>query len=670
MLLRKIKYHNFRPFYGDQEVDLTPVDNNDANVIVILGDNTFGKSTFVLSFIWCLYGESRFNRPNDILNKKVEAKMSFSQQETASVEIEFEEDGKLYNVKRTQLFTMGQNNKLNTTKSEVKMTYVENNEVKKVGQFQHEINETISAILPKDLASFFFFEGEKNNEITRKDLGKSVRTLLGLEAFDKMRSHLFGPSTQSSPYVNSVMGYYLSEQNKLSSGKAQDEYNKMCAAEQAVDEINLRISELRENISAYNNQIEAINEALRNAAPSKELQKRRDEIQKKKADSESSLAYSRKKLLKIFSTDSLPLFLKPLVGRTISKLDAMDLADKGIKGIEAVAIHELLNRGVCLCGTSLCEGSLAHKSVKQYIDFIPPKAVGTLVRDMKESLEEIDDKANRFVNDFEDMYKSIQKSKVDIDKYEREDKEALLEIKKIGNVDTTDAENNLRDYKSKLEKLRYELEKKIAEKTTKNNEKETAERNFNLFKSTDEKALEYQKYYKYAEAVYEWVNINYQDKDEKMRQKLSSYVKALFDKMYSHPGERKISIDDKYNISLTQLDDTGLADTGGLRVIQYFAFVGALVKLAYEIKGKNNASEDINSLGEEYPLVLDAAFSHADATHTKNIARELSNATTQLIFALMHKDWEHAKVGLAGRIGRMYELQKIDGVEARFVEVR
>ena len=141
MLLRKIKYHNFRPFYGDQEVDLTPADNNDANVIVILGDNTFGKSTFVLSFIWCLYGESRFNRPNDILNKKVEAKMSFSQQETASVEIEFEEDGKLYTVKRTQLFTMGQNNKLNTTKSEVKMTYVENNEVKKVGQFQYEIND-------------------------------------------------------------------------------------------------------------------------------------------------------------------------------------------------------------------------------------------------------------------------------------------------------------------------------------------------------------------------------------------------------------------------------------------------------------------------------------------------------------------------------------------------
>ena len=60
MLLRKIKYHNFRPFYGDQEVDLTPADNNDANVIVILGDNTFGKSTFVLSFRYLLKLNTRF----------------------------------------------------------------------------------------------------------------------------------------------------------------------------------------------------------------------------------------------------------------------------------------------------------------------------------------------------------------------------------------------------------------------------------------------------------------------------------------------------------------------------------------------------------------------------------------------------------------------------------
>ena len=122
MLLKRVKYHNFRPFIGNQEIEF----NQDAgkNVTVILGQNTFGKSTFVLSFIWCLYGESRFDHPNDILNKKVEKKMSFGQQETAWVEVEFEDGDCVYTVRRTQLFTMGQKGHLNANSSEVSMTYV------------------------------------------------------------------------------------------------------------------------------------------------------------------------------------------------------------------------------------------------------------------------------------------------------------------------------------------------------------------------------------------------------------------------------------------------------------------------------------------------------------------------------------------------------------------
>ena len=224
MLLKKIKYHNFRPFIGDQEIVLTPDNDAGKNVIVILGNNTFGKSTFVLSFIWCLYGESRFSRKDDILNKKVEAQMKFGQQEYAVVEVEFEDDNKCYTMTRTQQFTKGQNGYLNSDKSFAKLTYVtEKGETKSLGSSQAMINEVISAILPKDLSSFFFFEGEKNNEITRKDLGTSVRTLLGLEAFERMRTHLFGSSSQTSPAPSSVMGYYLEKQNDVSNDKAKAE---------------------------------------------------------------------------------------------------------------------------------------------------------------------------------------------------------------------------------------------------------------------------------------------------------------------------------------------------------------------------------------------------------------------------------------------------------------
>ncbi len=669
MLLKKIKYHNFRPFIGDQEIALTPEDDSGKNVIVILGDNTFGKSTFVLSFIWCLYGESKFSRKDDILNKKIESQMKFGQQETAMVEVEFEDDNKFYTMTRTQVFTKGQNGCLSSDKSMAKLSYVtEKGETKSLGTSQATINEVISAILPKDLSSFFFFEGEKNNEITRKDLGTAVRTLLGLEAFEKMRNHLFGSHNQPSPSNSSVMGFYLEKQNDVSNDKAKAEYSKVVAAKTSIDQIETRIEEINSDIASYEKRIEEINETLRQAAPSKELQRRRDTIAKELKYQEEVLVKNNRKFLALFSRSSLPLFITPFLGKVAKRLDEMDIADKGIKGIEAAAIHELLARGECLCGTDLKHGTVAYKNVEKYIDYIPPKDVGTLVREMQDCMNANDENAKNFVEEFEELYRDIQRSKIRIAELELEDKDVLAEIAAIGNVNTDDADANLSRYKRMISELREELARKISEKTRRESERETAENNFNMYRSKSEKAKEFQLYYMYAQAMHRWVNKQYSEKESQMRNRLNEYVRELFDNMYS--GDRDIYIDEKYNINITYNDGV-VDDTGGLRVIQYFAYVGGLVKLAYEVM-QERIDEDGNEqeLGEQYPLVLDAAFSHADQTHTQNIARELATATSQLIFAVMEKDWRYAKTGLAGKVGRMYELQKIDEIEVKIVEVK
>ena len=366
----------------------------------------------------------------------------------------------------------------------------------------------------------------------------------------------------------------------------------------------------------------------------------------------------------------MPLFITPFLKKVSERLDEMDIADKGIKGIEATAIHELLSRGQCLCGTDLKEGTLAYKNVEKYIDYIPPKSVGVLVREMQDCINANDEKARNFVEEFEELYQTIQKQKARIDELEREDKDVLAEIAAIGNVDTTDAEANLSRYKRMIGELREEQQRKISEKTRKESERETAENNFNMYRSKSEKAKEYQLYYKYAQAMHHWVNRQYSDKEREMRERLNTYVRELFDNIYS--GDRDIYIDEKYNINITY-NGTIVDDTGGLRVIQYFAYVGGLVKLAYEVmkeRAEEGEGESDAELGEQYPLVLDAAFSHADQTHTQNIARELANATSQLIFAVMEKDWQYARSGLVGKVGRMYELQKIDETEVKIVEVK
>ncbi len=670
MLLKSISYQDFRPFKGNQTIDLTSKSKDDNNTVtVIIGNNTYGKSTFVLSFIWCLYGESRFNRPNDILNKKVEMALEKDESAVAWVEVVFEDGGKEYTMRRTQEFRKTEKS-LRASDSVASLVYTgSDGQTHKVGPMQHDINLAIKSILPQDLSSFFFFEGEKDNEIRKKDLGKSVRTLLGLEAFDNMRSHLYGSQTQKSPYSNSVMGYYLEKQKTESGDKAQVEWDKKQKAEKELQEANERIKELDDEIVNYEQLKEDINAKLREAGPVKEIQKRRDDIAKEIKYFEDDLKKKNKAFLLMFGKEGVPLLVTPLLSRAEDKLDEMNIADKGIKGIDANAIDELLHRGECLCGTDLKEGSLAYKNVVQYKEFVPPQSIGTLVRDVKETIESNRIDNQDFVKKYEDMYREIQIIKKKIRDLEAEDRDKLAQIKGKDEVDLGTAEEDLIRYNRKINELRDERDVKISLRTTKESEIETATNNFNMYKDKSDKAKKYQLYYKYAEEIYNWVNKNYSEKDEEIRNRLAEYVSDLFDNMYA--GKRLVTIDERYNICLTTEDKQDVDLTGGLRVIQYFAYVGGLVKLAHEVMMERQKKEDEVStmLGEEYPLVLDAAFSHADDIHTHNIARELSCATNQLIFALMEKDWVYAKSGLEGRVGRMYELVKIDETEVKVEEV-
>ena len=140
----------------------------------------------------------------------------------------------------------------------------------------------------------------------------------------------------------------------------------------------------------------------------------------------------------------------------------------------------------------------------------------------------------------------------------------------------------------------------------------------------------------------------------------------LFQNMYAR--DRSVEIDDEYRI-VSKVNGVETPLTGGVRVTQYFAYVGGLVKLAYQIKNERQNDEASGLAGEQYPLVLDAAYSNADDIHTLNISRELSNSVNQLIFALMKKDWQFAKDGLDGKISRMYQLVSVDDWEAKIEEV-
>ena len=84
MLIKTLKMENFRQFRGKTKVDFSL--DPEKNVTIILGDNTFGKTTLLQAFNWCFYGKVNFDqRPDFLLNYEVSEEMRNGDQQKVEV---------------------------------------------------------------------------------------------------------------------------------------------------------------------------------------------------------------------------------------------------------------------------------------------------------------------------------------------------------------------------------------------------------------------------------------------------------------------------------------------------------------------------------------------------------------------------------------------------------
>lgn len=189
MLIKSLKMQNFRQFKGNTAVDFSCDPNQ--NVTIILGDNTFGKTTLLQAFNWCFYETVMFdNNPDFLLNLEVANGMTNGDAETVSVEICVIHNSVEYVISRSQQYICANNKVSGAKKSQVKVSYKQPD-----GQTESvralEVQNVIENILPKDLSTYFFFDTERVRSIsTRKDVSDAVKGLLGLSIMDSAIKHI------------------------------------------------------------------------------------------------------------------------------------------------------------------------------------------------------------------------------------------------------------------------------------------------------------------------------------------------------------------------------------------------------------------------------------------------------------------------------------------------
>ena len=195
MKFSNIEINNFRQYYNSVNVDLET--NDEKNIIIIGGRNGYGKTNFLLSIVWCLFGD-KISQIDENFKKEIQKEKNYSffmQQSinwTAKKEnkTKFSVSIKISDIELPVLRTLHSNtdsilikrtfdiSSMNETLSIVDVS--SNLEV--FDDESDKINFINDYIIPIDAAKFVFFDAEKIAEIANlsiKDEGSFINDALG-----------------------------------------------------------------------------------------------------------------------------------------------------------------------------------------------------------------------------------------------------------------------------------------------------------------------------------------------------------------------------------------------------------------------------------------------------------------------------------------------------------
>ena len=652
MLIKSLRMENFRQFKGSTYVTFSC--DPERNVTIILGDNTFGKTTLLQAFNWCFYGVVMFDQnPDFLLNLEVANEMMNGDIKTVEVEIELVHDGTEYVITRTQQYTCTGGEVKGNKVVQAKVSYKQ-----KDGQTEsvraQQVENVINNILPQDLSTYFFFDTERVRSIsTRKDVAEAVKGLLGLSIIDSAIKHLGAKASKTT-----VIGKLYGSMDLDGDAKAQSALDHIHSAEAKKDVIKEQLETCASQINHYEGRKVQLDDILRDNQTTAALQKKKEDLERLVKEEKNALEQLTTQYFKDFSGSALYFFAQPLIVTADSLLKEAKVDDKGVKDLTKPTIMEILKRGRCICGAEICEGNDAYEHLMEELNYVPPESIGNSVRHYTDRLQTFSRSADRSFESLTMRYKEIFRSKNRIQEWEDE----LLEISGQiqGKENMRHYESELIDVKKRLRELNAKKERLIREDESLKSDIERYKKVYDGLIAVSDKNKTIMEQIRYAEEIREWLAVTYRDKEDYIREALESKVNEIFEQMYH--GHRRVSIDSKYQVSLlTTIADKEIAagESEGSNRVKNFAFIAGLVSLAKEKLIESGGENGFNLSAEPYPLVMDAPFSNADEVHTANISKVLPEVAEQVIMFVMHKDWRYAETVMASKVGKQYQLNKL-----------
>lgn len=655
MLITEIELNNFRIYKGVNRISLTP--QQDKNVIIVSGQNGFGKTTFLMSLVWCLYGKN-MEQVDAMYKKEIDDKGNYTKYIADSMNRKSAEEGEtefwvkisfsgvnVQNVicdvvvKRSYNIVTGTSDKIEVLISGQPQELIEN-----LSQDNQKGEEIFirDFILPIAIAKFFFFDAEKitslaeiNQKDQRRQLSKAYSEVLGIQKYETLKDNLEDK---------------LDEYRKKSAKKEDKQKLNQLEADIKNTDIEIencesKIKDLKEEINQKKHESDDISLKLVKAGDKMSLEEL-TELRMEKSSLEQTKNALQEKLKEVF--DFIPF---ALAGEILA-----NVAEQ-IEGERLLSEQKYKQEDVKEKITKIRQDI---ESEKQTLKFVPEvqtadfyiKQIEKLVKkyfysdvqDIDENLKPLHDFSANQTNEINQLISSVKNNfKLTFENLNTEYSYVKNQLDAI-NRKIRDAEKNAQDgHIAELRDKKEILDKKISEK-----EQEIG----SLNQKIDNLKETLKKYRQDQTAIRKQIDdsTQYSDKEKKTKQ----LIKTLEVFILKFKEQKKESLQTKMLDALTRLlhkkdfvrrVDVDILTSEDIDIILYNQSNKEIDKSGLSMGERQlYASALLSSLVSEseidFPVFIDSPMQKFDKQHAENIIKHFypSVAKQVIIYPLLHKE--------------------------------
>ncbi|RLK59605.1 AAA family ATPase [Actinokineospora cianjurensis] len=621
MRLHSITLTNFRQFRGEQHFDLRT--DKVKPVTLIFGANGAGKTTLLNAFTWALYGtfSDDVEEQHRLVTDSTWRTIMIGDSAEFGVEVVFDHEGQTYRIRRRSRMRKESDQQSPITPDLELWSTKPDGSSEEVGAPQN----MIYTILPRGVSRFFFFNGERIENLVKKDayseVKKDIKVLLDLEQVERSLEHL--------PRVDRRLGNDIRKYGDANVGEIQ----------QAIDELTKRKGILRDerkilegDLASLEQERSSVLDLLRQNETAKPTQEQRDNVTRQLEEGKIALQEAVNERANIIAKRGFLAFAESLAESTSQMTNAMYQKGALPAPLKREFVDQLLEDEACICGTRLHQHTESWRLVTQWRQRAGLQAVETAWqklrgqidpmnadrRDLRDSLSQ----AVKRIGDLRDSIARLEEQKSELDdklRNNRQENVQKLESKRIDlDIRHGERQRRLGAVGSELEQVTKNIEKKVRER-------ETAE-------VTDELAAKARARSNLVRNVQRALDEILTIRSEDMRRRLDAKLKTTFRSItYKNYVP---SLNERFELTLhTDVDGVPhpVPKSTGESQILSLSFVAAVSELAREIRRERRAEGDPAEDAGTYPIVMDAAFGSLDHNYQEAVSRALAQMAPQLV---------------------------------------